>query len=158
MIARVTILLAAGVSIAAIAVGCGGGDSDTATSAPVLTKAKFIEQANEACEKAMAGVMKEVAEFEQRRDGQKASFAADAVHLVYLPAIESQIWRIEQIGAPVGELEEIDEMLYVEKRSLDAVAVMPRVPSVAAAEKHFTEADKLLRDYGLTSCGTGSES
>jgi hypothetical protein len=139
-------------SIATTTAGCGG-DSEDASGNSRITKAEFVEQANEACERERAGLMQRVSEFERRRP-DKPLPGADAVHLVYLPTMEAQIWRIEELGIPRGEAGHIDAALDAGRFAVDAVAVKPRVPSIATAESHFAEADKLLRAYGLKSCVT----
>jgi hypothetical protein len=149
-------LLAVAMAIAMVAVGCGGDSDDAADNAPP-SKAEFVKQANAVCERERAGLMERVAEFERRRAGRRPEPGADVVHFVYLPTIEAQIFRIEELDVPRGEQTRIDTLLDAERFALDAVAVMPRVPSIAVAERNFAEADKQLRAYGLSSCANGNE-
>jgi hypothetical protein len=148
-------LLAVTVSIGMVSFGCGGDEKPA--SASVFSKAEFIKQANAACERERAGLMERISSFERRRAPGRPLAGADMVHLVYLPTMETQMWRIEELGVPRGEGGRIDAMLDAERFAVDAVAVIPRVPSRAAAERHFAEADKLFRAYGLHSCATGNE-
>lgn len=149
--------------IAAIATGCGGGgdpasgsgSGNTVTAPP--SKAAFVKEANAACSHARAGLATKEAEFERRRGGRKPRPGADMVHFVYLPTMESQIWRIEELGVPHGEERRVEELLYTEQHAIDSVAVM-QFASQPLAERHFAKADKLFRAYGLGSCTTGGES
>lgn len=156
-------MVAALVALVAIVAGCGSSSDEstseaqsgsTAAARPSPSKAEFIKQANAACEKARAGLAGRVADFEQRREGRKPLAGADMVHFVYLPTMETQIWRIEELGVPPGEEARIDAMLDAERSGVDANAVKARVPSIAAAEREFAEADKLFRAYGLHACIT----
>lgn len=154
--ARPRILLTLATAIALVG-GCGGGGEDDAGPTKP-TKAEFIKQANAACEEERAGLMKRVADFERNRSGGRPEPGADMVHFVYLPTMEAQVFRIEELGVPRGESIRIDMMLDASRFAIDAVAVKPRVPSMEAAERHFAEADKLFLEYGLDSCATESES
>lgn len=139
-------------------VGCGG-DSDTATSkAPVAetppppSKAEFIRQANVACEQARAGLAARVASFERRRAGRKPEPLADMVHFIFLPTVEAQVYGIEQVGVPSGQAKQVSDMLDAERDAIDRVAVVPRVASIATAEKQFGEPNRLFKAYDLNSC------
>lgn len=154
----ISILLAVGV-----AEGCGGEDEDAtagreSTATVSLSKAKFIEQANAACAKERAGLGQRIAEFERRRAGRKPLAGADMVHFVYLPTMETQIWRLEKLGAPPGQDERIFAMLDASRSAVDAIAVVPRVPSLAVAERRFAKADRLFKAYGLDACVTDAGS
>src|ERR1044072_4943902 len=148
----------------AVAMGCGSSsDGQSGTEAhsgrtvaavPSPSRAEFVEQANATCAKARAGLAGRVSRFERLRNGRKTEPGADMVHFVYLPAMETQIWRIEELGVPPGEEEQIDAMLDAERFGVDANAVKALVPSIAAAEREFAEADKLFRAYGLHACVT----
>lgn len=147
------ILLAVAASAALVVAGCGGGDE--ASSASTLSKAEFVKRANAVCRKERAGLAGRIAEFEQRRGGKKPRPYADAVHFVVLPTIESEIWKIESIGTPVGEKERIRVLLAAERSALDSVAVKPRVPSIEAARQPFDRSGRMFRAYGLSSCANG---
>lgn len=151
------------ITVIGVAAGCGSSSDESspeaqsesaAASIPSPSKAQFITQANAACEKARAGLAGRVSDFEQRREGRKPLAGADMVHFVYLPTMETQIWRIEELGVPLGEEERIDAMLDAERSGVDANAVKAKVPSIAAAEREFVEADRLFRAYGLYACIT----
>lgn len=159
MLVRAAVVLAVAAGAAIAVVSCGGGDDPKAgttstAQAPAPSKAEFIKQANAACREARAGLGERIARFEGLRDGRKPEPGADMVHFVYLPTMETQIWRIEELGVPREEDEEVDAMLDAERDGVDAVAVIPRVSSIARADRHFVEADRLFREYGLDACIT----
>lgn len=147
-------LLAVVMSIAMLAVGCGGSGGDH-PGGSLFTKVEFIRQANAACERERAGLMERISDFERRRPSPPLP-GADMVHLVYLPTIERQVWRIEELGVPRGETGPIEAMLDAEGLAIDAVAVIPKVLSIAATERYFATADRLFRAYGLPFCATGN--
>lgn len=146
-----------------LVIGAGGcGDSgDSASDSSVAedvrpSRAEFVKQANAACQRERAGLAERTSEFEKQQASleTKPVPGADAVHLVYLPTMEAQIWRIEELGVPHGEAASIDELLDAERSAVDTVAVKTTVPSIVTAERHFAEADKLFQAYGLTACVT----
>jgi hypothetical protein len=162
--AKPSALLAIAVLTAIAAAGCGGSDEVTSSnfpfSPPSLSKAEFIEQANAACERERAIMMKKKLDFERlKAERPPEPGSSDVAHFVYLPAMEAQVWRMEELGVPRGEAKRIDELLSAARFAIDAAAVIRKLPSIAAAEQYFDESDKLYRAYGLDSCannGSGS--
>jgi hypothetical protein len=150
--------LAAAACVVALAPGCGGGDDSSADAGPP-SKAEFIAKANAACRETRALMAKDRREFERARAGTKPEpGSVDMVHLVYIPAMEDQVTRIELLREPRGQAEQIDELLDVARRSIDNSATDLRIPSIAEAEPYFAKSDRLYRAYGLDDCankGTG---
>jgi hypothetical protein len=140
-------------AVAVLAAGCGGGSD--ASGASSLSKAEFIKQANAGCKKERAGLMERIADFERRRAGKKPREYADAVHFVFLPTIEAEVWEIGKLDAPPSEEKPVYELLSDDRTAIDAVAVIPRVPSIKAAERHFTAVGKMFRASGLPACAHG---
>lgn len=143
------------VGLAILVVGCGDGDEEVSSIEAPPIKAEFIKQANATCERERAGLTERVADFERVRAPGKPLPKADAVHFVYLPTMEAQIWRIEQLEVPRGEQGRVDAMLDAERQAVDTVAVIDRVPAIATAERYFRGADRLFRRYGLQACANG---
>jgi hypothetical protein len=152
---RPTTLLAFAISIAVAVSGCGGDDSGASgtrtTTTSMLSKAVFVKQANAACLDERAKLPQRLADFKRENSAGQRSIL-DMVHAVYLPTIEAQTWRIEELGAPRGDEARVDAILDELRTAVDAVAVIPNVPSIAAADRHFGLTDRLLRAYGLLSC------
>lgn len=145
-------VLAVGITVALA--GCGGGeggDASLSTESPP-TRAEFVKKANAACGRARAGLEEREREFEQRSAGRALAPGVDMVHFVFLPTIEAQVKLLQGLKVPQGDEERVDAILDAERFTIDALAVMPKVPSVAWAERHFAKADRLLRAYGLDAC------
>lgn len=149
-------MIAVGVLVATLA-ACGGGDGEDGgpDSVVAIGRAEFVKQANAACRSQRDGLMKRVADFERRRGGKRPEPYGDVVHFVLLPTIEEEVRRAEEIDPPPEEEERVDAMFFAQRVAVDKVAVMPRVPSLKAAERHFAEAGGMLRAYGLTACAHG---
>jgi hypothetical protein len=153
---RRTILLACLVLSIGAGIGCGGEDDGGATAAGG-GKAEFISKANAACAKESSSLMGRARTFEKRRaeaDVPPEPYV-DAVHFVFLPIVEEQINRIEELKLPAGEARRIDDMLDTNRSAIDIVATMPKVPSIAAARRHFADAEKLFLAFGLSACANG---
>jgi hypothetical protein len=153
--ARATGLLVFVLLTAFAAAGCGG-DSGSASSSPPISRAEFAKQANAACREEKSSLSERIAGFKLRIAGEKPRPYADLVHFVFLPMVEREVSDIEAVDWPKKDAEGIDAMRDGVRTAIDAVAVMPRVPSIAAARRHFIQADKQLRAYGLFSCVVGS--
>lgn len=153
---RATGLLVFALLTATATAGCGaGGDNGNASSAPPISRAEFAKRANAACREEKAGMRERIPGFKLRTAGVKPRPYDDLVHFVFLPTVEREISDIEAVEWPPKDAKGIDAMRDVVRTALDSVAVIPRVPSIAAARRHFAVADKKLREYGLTSCVNG---
>ncbi len=157
MVARQKALLAIALGIAVVGVGCGGSsaDSSSSSSSASPSKAEFVKQANEACERYRDGLGEKISSFlKQRSPNDKPSPAvyADLAHSVLLPMIESQLGTMYNLGAPNGDAKGIDELLYAEKSVVDELALTEKIASIRAIEKRFKQSGKLFRAYGLSSC------
>lgn len=146
------------VALGVAMMGCGSDDDDRATAAE--SKAEFVDKANAACAKEAADLGDRARTFEKRRAAANAPSApyVDVVHFVFLPTVEMQVLRIEQLKPPAGEAARVDALLDADRLAIDKVATMRRVPSIETARRYFVEADKLFREYGLTACANGPAS
>lgn len=145
-------LLAVVAGTAAAISGCGGRDGSASDDDPP-SKAEFVAQVNAACEQLHQIMVRERLEFERRRAGQKPEpGSVDMVHLVYLPAKEEQVSRIEAMRTPRGEVGRVEELLDAARIAIDNAATDLRIPSIAAAQPYFAESDKLYWAYGLDAC------
>jgi hypothetical protein len=146
--------------VAVAAIGCGEKSNDDGSAAGPPSRAEFVKQANAICISARTGLARKIRAYEQLGAGQDAEERVDASHFVYLPAIETQLRKVEELtmdlGIPSGDAGRINKILDAEKDGIDAVAVKPKVRSIAIAERSFKEADRLFRAYGLDSCANGA--
>jgi hypothetical protein len=148
-------LVIVAVSLAVLPTSCGGTEENASTPPSSVGKAEFVKRANAVCEQQRAGLMKEVSSYENLHSDDKVGSFVDAVHWVFLPAIDEEIAKLEELEAPPRDEKRIDAMLYAQKAALDSVAVLPAVASVAAAERRFAKSGRQLHAYGLSACALG---
>lgn len=151
--------LASVLAVGAMAAGCedGGGDSPKA----IWTgRAEFVMRANALCRKNRVSTKRKIAAFERHRAGRKPQPDVDAVHFIFLPAVEDEVrWMEElrqELDAPPFASKQIEELTYTQRSAINVVAVMPLVPSITAAERRFAAAGKSYRAYGLAACAYGT--
>lgn len=142
-------------AMAMLAFGCGGSNEEGGTAS--LEKAEYVKQVNAACQGERQGLRERVAEFERNRGDRRPEPYGDAVHFVLLPTIEEEVRRAEEVDPPPGDQERLDALFFAQRVTIDNVAVIPRVPSLRAAERRFAEAGRKLRAYGLWACAHGVE-
>jgi hypothetical protein len=155
---RALSLLVFTLALSTLSSACGddGGEADfVPATAPPVTKAEFVKRANAICKKQRAGLMREVSSYERSHISDKPSSYIDAVHWVFLPAIDEEIMQLEELEKPPKDEKRIEKMIYAQKAALDSVAVIPEVASVRVAERSFLKPGRQLRVYGLSSCTLG---
>lgn len=149
-------LLIGGLLLALAMPGCGGGDSDTESSgsgdAPALAKGEFIAQANAICDRADK---RQAAAYKTylKENGEDKSKAGEEklVTDVGLPPIRLEIEELRELGAPVGDEDEVAEMLDALEAAVKANEEKPL--SVYTANSPFKAAEGQAKKYGLTKCG-----
>lgn len=103
----------AGALAAALGTGCGGGsDSETST----VTKAQFIKQAEAVCQKTQDEVESGTADFFKQIRAKGGNVGSPAnletrINDVYVPALEGELEKLEAIGAPEADEQEIEAIL-----------------------------------------------
>ncbi len=157
LIARSISVLVVVAALVAIPVGCGddGDDSATTLETSSLTKAEFVKRANAICNESIADVGKQLEDYLVDRQNSKKGadeLAADALRAIALPAIETQLEEIEELGAPDGEQKEIEAFLTAQQRSVEQLEQRQNVSLSTDLEPAFRQAGKLARQYGLSSC------
>ena len=153
---RAIALIVGVLAVALVWVGCGsssGGDEVTASS---ISKAQFIKEADAACREGQKGVQNDfqafVKENENLKNPTEAKYA-ELVETVLAPNIEQEVDDIRSLGAPDGDVEEIEAMLVAREEGLEEAEAQPK-KAVQANLAGFTEAGKLAKGYGLKDCGT----
>jgi predicted NACHT family NTPase len=158
-IASVAALLA----IAAVGVGCGGGD-DSATGAgdedpagPVttssLSKAQFVKQVNAICEKNQTKQRHDLSVYASEHPGRSALELLDkALEAIYLPSMEARAAELRELGAPQGDEDQIEDFITTWEESIEVNRVHGAKAQASALKA--TEARKLAQRYGLTECDT----
>lgn len=159
------VLVIAGVLAALLLVAGCGSDEDDATGSSAggevtvetgsLSKAEFIEQANEVCAKSREQLAEKVLEFveESQENPTKPSEGSPEVEFVedtYVPSFQQQLDKISAIGAPAGDEKQITVFLQTMQDGIDRAAEEPQ--AAADGDISLDEAAKLARAYGLKNC------
>lgn len=156
MTRRTVALLLAVLAVGSLPVSCGDDDSDD----PASKKAEFIVDASAACKRERIGLGEKASAF-LGLDGSKRKprpvLYADLAHFVLLPTIESELEAIRVLRPPPADADLIDEILFVSQIEIDKLANTSRIPSVEAVYRHFGEAARMFRAYGLPACATGPQ-
>ena len=159
--ALVTALL---IAFAASACGSGGDGESSAVSGPAVTASslsseEFQQQATQICHRERRDILTEFSDYLQKHQGSFASsgeeFAA-ATRAVLLPTIESELAKIQALGAPEGDEEQVSAFLAAEHEAVDEVAKQKSLRSVTAIEAYFDAAAELAGEYGIPDCGNSS--
>lgn len=160
---RLIALLFGALAIALIA-GCGGGDDtsstggDSSESASSLTKAEFIKQADAICEESNESVSAEAEEFAEENgiDIEKPTTAEqeEVVSGVVAPAIREQAEKIDELGAPSGDEDEVAEIVEAVESGADEAEATPEVIVAGKGGGPFEEAAELANAFGLKVCGS----
>jgi hypothetical protein len=139
-------------AVAALAAGCGGDDSDS------LTRAEFVKQAQEMCERVsgetQAKLLAFVKEREKDGEGEKKlakSDEAELVEEVIPPALNTKAEELEEIGAPEGEEEKYEALIEELQSNAETAETNSEVLVTEAAP--FAQAEKLAKELGVPSCG-----
>jgi hypothetical protein len=146
--------------LALLAAGCGGGGDDSSgdgtESASSLTKAEFIKQGDEICQKGDAAIEEEANEFAEENgiDTEKPTEAQqeEVITQVVGPAIKRQSEEIADLGAPEGEQEAVDDIVEAVGRGADEIEEDPK--AVLEGKNPLTEAGKLAKAFGFKQCGS----
>ena len=155
---RGTLVLAAlgALCVVAVLAGCGDGSNAAATeesSAP-LSKAQFVNQAEDICleeaEKKEAAVAASFQELEAK--GRKSLSPQDTSAVVeesVLPAYRNVVKRLAKLGAPHDDKAEVEKMIDEYESALQALEAEP-----GAATKHnpFAKPDESAKAYGIEDC------
>jgi hypothetical protein len=143
-------------AIALIAAGCGGSSSSDSTAS--LTKAEFVKQGNAICaignkqiEAGFESFAKEnhLSENKQPTEAQ----AAEIAETVLIPAVTTQIEGIRALGVPSGEEDQVNAILDAAEEGIEKAEEDPGVLLSSNGDNAFGKANKLAREYGLTTCG-----
>jgi len=143
---------------AAILAGCGSdsGPNASATdeaSAP-LSKAQFVKQAEEICEKGVKkkdeAVSKGLEELAATAQGAPtAQESAKLVEDAVLPWYSKVVNDLTQLGAPKGDEAKVEKMMGEYETALKAVEAEP---VKATKSNPFASADEAAKAYGIENC------
>jgi hypothetical protein len=159
-------------SIAAVALvaaigGCGSssssssgstaGSASSAEGSSSLSKAEFVEQADEICTEGKQKGLEEMSAYAKAHASPgepKLETLAKALQAAFLPAVQTQVDEIRALGAPQGDEAEVKAILAaleeaVESASKSSPSAGPNFGS------NFKHSGELAREYGLNGCAYG---
>jgi hypothetical protein len=144
-----------------LAAGCGGdgGESDTAPagdSSGSISKAEFVERGNAICKEGNEDLASGIQEFaednglsgsDQPSQEELEGLATD----VLLPAIDEQVEKLRELGAPKGQEKEVEKFL---DNAEAAIAELEADPGMLTEEgSPFTDVNGEAVALGLIVCG-----
>ena len=147
-------------ALALAAAGCGDDDDSgsATTTTTALTKAEFIKQANKICkqqdkkiERASQQFFADAPNNQEPPPKEVAEFGEKTV----FPAIQDEIDRVEALGAPEGDEDEVKKMLDAAKSGLAKLEAHPNQLEKGGIASSFEEFQKLASAYGLDECAAG---
>lgn len=159
MTARVTLLVAAAMAIAVLAVGCGGGGdgggdegSDSASkeiATSSLKKAAFVKKADSICR---SGAEEAVEGPETASQPEGQSFG-QTVTVAMVPAFRGVVDKIYKLGAPSGDEAQIEAFLEAMGQEVDAIEEnSASLKSLEDVASEFQGSTKLAHSYGILAC------
>ncbi len=152
---------------AALGTGCGdddssaeNGDTEIVVEAGSLSKAQFIEKADEICQQGRKRFEAEIEKLlqlapELTTPSQQENAIKAVLEGSYIPNWEKQIDEISSLGAPSRDTDEVAAILEAIVVALEKARQHP-VAFVGAetyAFQPFREPLKLARAYGMKTCG-----
>ena len=142
--------------------GCGGGsgsatateaDSIAATSQGEITKAEYIEEADEACARQRRKLRGLISPYLQGRGLSKLSpsLAARMMRKTLGPAMSYEIRRVRIIVLPKRDVEQVLEFLATWQEIVDEGERRPA--DFVRAGNPLAKSERLAREYGFKICG-----
>ena len=151
-------VLALGLLIAGCGSGNGGSDNDQVTiRSSSLSKKEFIEKADAICRARVSEAHEGFEAFVERKKvataspAEQAVLANEAVDTIIRPPLEKQISEIRDIGAPVGDEDQIAAILTAIQKALDEGQTNP---TGVIGGSSFARPSAMARKYGFAVCGS----
>jgi hypothetical protein len=161
---RLIAMLAAVLTVAIVAAGCGSssedssgdtGSSDTTETSAALSKAEFIKQGDAICTKGNKTIETEANEFAEENDvnTQKPTRAQkeEVIAAVVAPSVRKQGEEIAELGAPSGDEAEIEAIVAAVEEGADELEEDPGL--LIDNKNPLAKSSKLAASYGLKVCG-----
>jgi hypothetical protein len=143
-------VLALGVVLTSVLIGCGGGGDD-------ITRADFVKRANAICAKTGARFLPEaigiIAKGAKKPGFDTGKFGAISVSRVLAPGLQAEADQIRALGVPSGDETQVNAILDALQKLTDEAKAAPA--RVAKAPDPYAKVTKLAAEYGLTKCPQG---
>jgi hypothetical protein len=136
-------------ALALAGAGCGGSDDNG------LSKAEFTRKANAICAKGNkeidAAANKTFTEKTEPPVSDQIAFIKDSV----LPNVEQQISDIRALKPPEADKDKVEAILDAADEALAKTKKDPALGREEGPRDPFAQANKLARQYGMKTCGSG---
>lgn len=145
--------------------GCGGtgpGDSDftvqastTMEATPGLSKAEFVERANQYCRDAWPAIRRNYRIYNTSKGQElnQRARTAKAIRQTLMSSIDFQIFDyIQLLGAPPGEEPEIEAIFGAMQEAVERGQRLEPLYSADEVTALFGEFNQRAQDYGLQDC------
>ncbi len=147
------------IAAAAMIAACGSSSSAdgsgevTNASAPAITKATLIEQADAICRNSDEVQKVALAAYEKEHPGalKKTSGMEEALTQVLIPPIAVEVEKVAALGIPSGDEAEVTTIVSGWETALKTVEKKPGI-LITLGEGPFEEPDKLAAKYGFKEC------
>ena len=160
---RLTSLLTVAIAAAAIAAGCGDDEESSGSGASVsvttssLSAEEYAKKADELCQREREKIPTRVEAYQRRNKPAKGKPAdvvyAETIQAALVPYLEEELEKLRALGAPEGDEETVEAILTAQQEAIDEVTVLKTLSNQEGAlESHFSEANELMRDYGIEEC------
>lgn len=148
-----TALAAPALLVALALAGCGddGGSGGGSDDDPI-SKADFIEQADQICADGAAELEKADEEYEGE-DPSDPAVLQRYVDEELEPNLRAQFDGVRDLGFPEGDEELLGDALDDADEVLDSIVADPQA-ALLPDENPFADVNATLSDYGLTECGS----
>jgi hypothetical protein len=144
------------VMLVLVVAGCGGGDSSGSTgssaSSEPLTRAQFVQRANEICAEARTEGQSLLAKFvEEGGKVQSRDMGVEAVDAAILPSVEKELSRLEELQPPAQTQDAYEA--FLEERGEALVEVDEKdLSSNIELLVPFERSDQQAQQLGLDGC------
>jgi hypothetical protein len=155
--ARLTITWVAALAVAMLAAGCGGGDEgvDTTITVSSLSKPQFIKKTDVICYAAKTKMLAELSAYQREHPNlPRSNPGTEAVTTILVPSLEGQLVKLRELGAPAGDVQQIEAMWVGLERS--GRQIEEQGISANPAVRHaFLPNGQRIYAYGMHGCAYG---
>jgi len=144
-------------AIAAIGIGCGSDsdDSSQVNATVVVAKPTFLKKAEAVCTRNYENVKAGYEDFVKKNGGPENAFddaesQAEYVDTVIIPEKEKTIEELQELGAPEGDEQQVEEILDAYEEGIDVAEEDPQ--AAMSSQGVFAYATSVAEKYGLENC------
>ena len=146
--------LAGALTVVFVAIGCGGGGSDSSTTASSVSKAEFVREATAVCTKGEEEMHSDFLAFSKEKNGNPSPSKAEYeefIDQVIAPNMNKQITELRAVGLPSGEEEQGEALLVAIGEGVENAEAKPELISTKT-HTLFAKAIKAATGFGLVAC------